>query len=245
METVTARFGEWAQLSATLSGPGVPVFGRPIEFMYDGQVVATAETDGTGTARPSTTALQVTATPGEYPGALRARLRNTSGWFFFADEAVADLTVRKRLPTIEWPQSADIIYGTPLGPQQLNAVADVPGEFTYSPGRVNILIETYSEIRRIYLDRPLPDDPDPFFNGHSVGRWEGDTLVVDTIGISPQVYVVNGLHATEKTRFSERITRRRGSFHASSGTGLPSSARTKRESLKARSWSSAFGTATK
>jgi hypothetical protein len=83
-----------------------------------------------------------------------------------------------------------------------------PIEFTYSPGRVNILIETYSEIRRIYVDgRALPNDPDPFFNGHSVGHWEGDTLVIETIGISPQVYVVNGLHATEKTRFVERITR--------------------------------------
>jgi len=83
-----------------------------------------------------------------------------------------------------------------------------PIEFVYSPGRVNILIETYSEIRRIYVDgRALPEDPDPFFNGHSVGRWDGDTLVIDTIGISPQVSVVPGLHATETTRFRERITR--------------------------------------
>jgi hypothetical protein len=82
-----------------------------------------------------------------------------------------------------------------------------PIEFTYSPGRVNILIETYSEIRRIYVDRELPDDPDPFFNGHSVGHWEGDTLVVDTIGISPIVSVISGLHATATTRFRERITR--------------------------------------
>lgn len=83
-----------------------------------------------------------------------------------------------------------------------------PIEFVYSPGRVNILIETYSEIRRIYVDgRPLPEDPDPFFNGHSVGHWEGDTLVVDTVGISPLVSVIPGLHATETTRFHERITR--------------------------------------
>jgi len=83
-----------------------------------------------------------------------------------------------------------------------------PIEFVYSPGRVNILIETYSEIRRIYVDgRPLPEDPDPFFNGHSVGHWEGDTLVVDTVGISPIVSVLPGLHATETTRFRERLTR--------------------------------------
>ena len=83
-----------------------------------------------------------------------------------------------------------------------------PLEFVYSPGRVNILIETYSQVRRIYVDgRPLPEDPDPFFNGHSVGRWEGDTLVIDTVGISPMVSVVPGLHATPTTRFRERISR--------------------------------------
>ena len=82
-----------------------------------------------------------------------------------------------------------------------------PIEFTYSPGRVNVLIETYSEIRRIYIDRELPEDPDPYFNGHSVGHWEGDTLVVDTVGISPLVSLVPGLHPTEATRFRERITR--------------------------------------
>jgi hypothetical protein len=83
-----------------------------------------------------------------------------------------------------------------------------PIEFVYSPGRVNILIETYSEIRRIHVDgRALPEDPDPAFNGHSVGRWDGDTLVVQTIGLSPQVSLVPGLKATEKTRIDERITR--------------------------------------
>jgi hypothetical protein len=83
-----------------------------------------------------------------------------------------------------------------------------PLEFTYSPGRVNILIETYSQVRRIYVDgRALPEDPDPAFNGHSVGRWDGDTLVIETIGVHPMVSVLPGLHATENTRFVERITR--------------------------------------
>jgi hypothetical protein len=40
-----------------------------------------------------------------------------------------------------------------------------------------------------------------------VGRWEGDTLVIDTIGISPMVSLIPGLPATETTRFRERITR--------------------------------------
>ena len=64
-------------------------------------------------------------------------------------------------------------------------------EFLFSPGRVTILGESDgNRLRRIYTDgRPHPDDPDPTFHGHSIGHWEGGTLVVDTIGILPQAYL--------------------------------------------------------
>jgi hypothetical protein len=64
-------------------------------------------------------------------------------------------------------------------------------EFLFTPGRVTILGESDgNRLRRIYTDgRPHPDDPDPTFHGHSIGHWEGDTLVVDTVGIRPQTYV--------------------------------------------------------
>lgn len=81
-----------------------------------------------------------------------------------------------------------------------------PIEFIYSPDRVTLLHETYSQVRRIYTDgRPLPEDPDPAFNGSSVGHWEGDTLVVDTIGLNPQTTLMEGLHPTENTRIKERF----------------------------------------
>ena len=45
-------------------------------------------------------------------------------------------------------------------------------------------------MRRIYTDgRPHPDEPDPTFHGHSIGHWEGDTLVVDTVGNLLEVYL--------------------------------------------------------
>ena len=54
-----------------------------------------------------------------------------------------------------------------------------PIEILFTPGRVTIFAETYSQARRIYTDgRALPDDPDTLFNGTSVGRWNGDTLLV-------------------------------------------------------------------
>jgi len=64
-------------------------------------------------------------------------------------------------------------------------------EFEFTPGRVTLLGESDgNRIRRIYTDgRPHPDDPDPTFHGHSIGHWEDTTLVVDTIGILPQVYI--------------------------------------------------------
>jgi len=64
-------------------------------------------------------------------------------------------------------------------------------EILYSPGRVTLLGEgDGNRLRRIYTDgRPHPSDPDPSFHGHSIGHWEGSTLVVDTIGLLPQVYL--------------------------------------------------------
>ena len=64
-------------------------------------------------------------------------------------------------------------------------------EILFTPGRVTMLGESDgNRIRRIYTDgRDHPADPDPTFHGHSIGRWEGDTLVVDTVGILPQAYL--------------------------------------------------------
>ena len=64
-------------------------------------------------------------------------------------------------------------------------------EFLFTPGRVTVLGESDgNRLRRIYTDgRPHPYDPDPTFHGHSIGHWEGVTLVVDTVGILPQSYL--------------------------------------------------------
>jgi hypothetical protein len=64
-------------------------------------------------------------------------------------------------------------------------------EFLFTPGRVTILGESDgNRLRRIYTDgRDHPEDPDPTFHGHSIGHWEGETLVVDTVGILPQSYL--------------------------------------------------------
>ena len=60
-----------------------------------------------------------------------------------------------------------------------------PMEFLMTPGQVTIVIEAYNQIRHVYTDgRPLPEDPDPTFYGTSIGHWEGDTLVAETVGFA-------------------------------------------------------------
>lgn len=81
-----------------------------------------------------------------------------------------------------------------------------PVEFLFSPGRVTIFAETYSQARRIHIDgRALPDDPDPLFNGSSVGFWEGDRLVVDTVGFNPLVTYLAGVTPSEAMRIHEHF----------------------------------------
>jgi hypothetical protein len=79
-----------------------------------------------------------------------------------------------------------------------------PIEWLFTPGRVTLAIETESQVRRIYMDgRALPTDPDPQFNGTSIGHWEGDTLVIDTVGFTPEITFTGGVHPSEKMKIHE------------------------------------------
>ena len=81
-----------------------------------------------------------------------------------------------------------------------------PIEFLFSPGRVTLFAETYSQARRLYVDgRSLPVDPEPLFNGTSAGRWEGDMLVMDTVGFNPLVTYQAGIQPSEKMRIHEHF----------------------------------------
>jgi len=79
----------------------------------------------------------------------------------------------------------------PNGLPALMLITHNPLEFVFSPGRVLVLGESDgNRQRRIYTDgRGHPADPDPTFYGHSIGHWEGDTLVVDTVGVLPETYL--------------------------------------------------------
>ena len=80
-------------------------------------------------------------------------------------------------------------------------------EFLFTPGRVTMVQEAYMQVRRIFTDgRPLPEDPDPTYNGASVGHWEGDTLVVTTVGLRDGGTMGRwGITYSDQVRQTERI----------------------------------------
>src|SRR5438128_4053131 len=81
-----------------------------------------------------------------------------------------------------------------------------PMEFLLTPGKVTIVIEAYTEVRHIYTDgRSLPEDPDPKFFGTSIGHWEGDTLVAETVGFNEHVQLARGVPHGEKMKIVERF----------------------------------------
>jgi hypothetical protein len=71
----------------------------------------------------------------------------------------------------------------------------MPKKVLQSSGLIVMLFESYHSFRQIFTDgRSLPHDLDPAWFGYSVGRWEGDTLVVDTAGINEKTWLDDGGH---------------------------------------------------
>ncbi len=82
-------------------------------------------------------------------------------------------------------------------------------EFAQMPDRVIQFFEWAHQYRTIWTDgRAFPKDPEPRWNGYSVGKWEGNTLVVDTIGLDDRTWLNNLGHPhTANMRVQERYTR--------------------------------------
>lgn len=80
-----------------------------------------------------------------------------------------------------------------------------------TPGLTLILYEEFNHYRQIFTDgRPFPDnDPPPTWLGYSVGKWDGDALVVNSVGFNDQTWLDDTGHPhTEALRTVERFRRR-------------------------------------
>jgi hypothetical protein len=81
-------------------------------------------------------------------------------------------------------------------------------KFIHLPTLLVMLFEDAPGFRQIFLDgRSHPPDPNPTWLGHSVGRWEVDTLVVDTVGFNDRSWIARAHPHTEQLRTTERYRR--------------------------------------
>ena len=114
------------------------------------------------------------------------------------------------------PETGAWCYGTGMPSVMLSTVS-YPIEIVQHASRLVMLAELEMQVRRVYLDgRPHPDDFLPTGVGHSVGTWDGDTLVVDTTLLSEwqirpwprseQTHIVERVHLTKLGNVAARAT---------------------------------------
>jgi len=96
----------------------------------------------------------------------------------------------------------------PLGLMQLHTHGQ-PRKMIQTPGVIVILYEANAGVRQIFTDgRPLPQDPQPWWFGYSTGKWDGDTLAVETAGFRDLGWLdVEGSPLTEFGKIIERFRR--------------------------------------
>ena len=88
------------------------------------------------------------------------------------------------------------------------AMINNPFELIQLPHRITVLTEVTNATRQIHLDGRGHPEGWPFgWNGHSIGKWEKDTLVVDTVGFNDKTWIDRGgtphsdaLHVVERIR---------------------------------------------
>jgi len=98
----------------------------------------------------------------------------------------------------------------PMGIMQFHTQG-APRKFIQTPALIVILYEASSGIRQIFTDgRPLPpnNEPQPWFYGYSTGKWDGDTLVVETNNLRDDGWLdIVGTPLTDAAKLTERFRR--------------------------------------
>lgn len=154
------------------------------------------------------------------PAGLAAYRKNQAG---LADKSVQDRTTRFCLPE-GLPRSWGSAY---------------PFEIIETPGQVTVVYEANHAFRLIDMTQPAPpmtdENREPWYNGHSYGRWEGDTLVVDAVDFNDRTFIdATGLPHSDRLRVTERIRRLSG------GKQLEVVATVEDAEIFAKPWSARF-----
>jgi hypothetical protein len=101
-----------------------------------------------------------------------------------------------------------MIQCLPAGIPRLNAYIH-PYKIVQTQGLIVVLYESQTIFRQIFTDgRPHPTDPEPSWLGYSIGKWEGDTLVVETVGFNDKTWLDGFGHPhSDAMKLTERFRR--------------------------------------
>jgi hypothetical protein len=105
--------------------------------------------------------------------------------------------------SIEDPTTHCIFVASP----RITNVGLFPVQFVQTPTQMIILYEYLNEFRVIPIGGKHPEDMSPSFVGDSVGRWDGNTFVVDVVGFKPGGWLTGGLVTSDALHLTERYTR--------------------------------------
>jgi hypothetical protein len=127
----------------------------------------------------------------------------------FADLKPADWPVRGETAALMKNRGAFVLTCLPAG-IPLSYLVSEPDEIVQAPNQIIIRHELDGSHRQIHIDgRPLPKDPSPSWLGYSTGHWEGDALMVETVGFNDKTFLdIMGHPHSEALRVTERYHRR-------------------------------------
>jgi hypothetical protein len=112
-------------------------------------------------------------------------------------------------PTVKDNTNTDpILHCNPVGIPRIYWSIH-PFEIIQLSGRIMIYYEEFHEVRDVWMDgRPIPKDPDPTWLGTSIGHWDGNDLVIDTVGFNDKTWLDSVGHPhTQDLHLTERFHR--------------------------------------
>ena len=174
---VTAQWARYPTPGVPRLPDGKPNLTAPAPRTADGKPDLSGLWRGVGAGGPGgpSTAVDPNSPP---VAGFRDVAQNIKEGLPFTEQARAILKERVAGNSKDNPEA----HCLPMGIVQLHTQG-APRKFIQTPRELVILYEASSERREVFTDgRSLPtDDPQPWYNGYSAGRWEGDTLVVETV----------------------------------------------------------------
>ena len=178
----------------------LPLAGTPRNA--DGQPNLTAPAPKTSDGKPDLSGIW-RAADGRLLGNLAA---NEPGGAPFQPWAAALYKERQDNLAKDRPSGRCLPHGVP----DAMMVRSGPFKIAQTPGVVFILYEEFNHYRQVFTDgRGLPKVTNPAWFGYSVGKWEGDMFVADTIGFNDKSWLDDPGHPhTEALRVTEKFTRR-------------------------------------